>query len=366
MTQSGVDRRTLLKTAGLAAAGAIIAPGRSVRASPTPLARVNVSWERIIRTVVGLRPGRDDGFLVEAARFDSKTVIHNYGHGGRGVTLSWGTADLAVEQAMATGERRYAVVGCGAVGLATARLLQLRGCDVTIYSKDLPPATTSNIALGMWGPVGVSPDAPADYRAKYTRAARYAHRYFQDLVGDYYGVRWVEFYSYIGSRGAAGIRQDPFHDLYTDLQQLGPNEHPFPVPSVLRWMSLQIEPPIYLQALVRDFQLAGGRIVVRDFPDRRSLLGLAEPVIVNCTGLGAKVLFDDAKVVPVKGQLIVLLPQPEVGYMSDVRGDMVSRKDGVLLGGGRLSQPNVWTLEPDEDAKRQSMAQHIEFFGAMK
>jgi len=366
-----MDRRTLLKAAGFAAVGAIVAPSCAARVVRNPalpsqrrLAKVNVSWDRIIRTVVGLRPGREGGFLVQAAHLDAKTVIHNYGHAGRGVTLSWGTAHLAVDEAMKAGQLRYAVIGCGAVGLATARLLQRRGYDVTIYAKNLPPETTSNIALGMWGPVGVNPSAPPDYREKFARAARFAHRYFQDLVGDYYGVRWVEFYSGGSAARVAGLRDDPFRDLYVDLQELGPKDHPFPAASVLRWMSLQIEPPIYLNALMRDFQLAGGRIVVRDFPDLRSLLALSEPVIMNCTGLGARSLVDDQKVFPIKGQLMVLPPQPEIDYMTDIVHDMVSRKDGVLLGG--LSEPNVWTLEPNEEARRRSMAENIEFFGAMK
>jgi glycine/D-amino acid oxidase-like deaminating enzyme len=87
---------------------------------------------------------------------------------------------------------------------------------------------------------------------------------------------------------------------------------------------------------------------------------------MNCTGLGAGALFGDQKVIPIKGQLIVLPPQPEIDYMEDVGGDMVSRKDGVLLGGGRLSQPNAWTLEPDEGARRSAMLRHIEFFSTMK
>src|SRR6186997_555707 len=89
------------------------------------LGRVLVSADRIIRTDVGFRPFRPSGFVVRAETLGDKLLVHNYGHGGAGVTLSWGTADLAVEQVAASGRRGpVAVLGGGVVGLATARLLQ--------------------------------------------------------------------------------------------------------------------------------------------------------------------------------------------------------------------------------------------------
>jgi hypothetical protein len=138
---------------GLAAAGCM-PQARSVNGlvPPRPLVPVDVAADRVIRTVVGLRPFRRTGFLIRADRFDEKTIVHNYGHGGCGVTLSWGSAQLAVEEAVQAGQNRYAVLGCGAVGLATALLLQRRGAEVTIYAKDLPPQTTSNIAGATWYP----------------------------------------------------------------------------------------------------------------------------------------------------------------------------------------------------------------------
>src|SRR5688572_13468195 len=60
-------------------------------------APVKVARNRIIRTVVGLRPYRKEGFVVEAERLGNKLLVHNYGHGGAGVTLSWGTSSLAVD-----------------------------------------------------------------------------------------------------------------------------------------------------------------------------------------------------------------------------------------------------------------------------
>src|SRR5579883_2677279 len=76
---------------------------------------VHVAEDRVIRTIVGLRPYRPSGFVVRAEKLDAKTVIHNYGHGGAGITLSWGTAHLAVEEAAKIDTRTAAVIGCGVI-----------------------------------------------------------------------------------------------------------------------------------------------------------------------------------------------------------------------------------------------------------
>src|SRR5512133_935438 len=124
-----MHRRTFLTTGSSALAGLALTgclprgstqpePGMRRRADLVP---VDVSWDRIIRTTVGLRPHRDSGFVVRAEALDEKTVIHNYGHGGAGYSLSWGTGLLAAELALQHTERRAAVIGCGIVGLTAAR-----------------------------------------------------------------------------------------------------------------------------------------------------------------------------------------------------------------------------------------------------
>ena len=124
------------------------------------------------------------------------------------------------------------------------------------------------------------------------------------------------------------------------------------------------EPPIYLKALTRDFQLVGGKIVARDFSNLDELLNLPEDVIVNCTGLGAKNLFNDEELMPIKGQITILLPQPEVDYMVDVVHHMVPRKDGILLAG--TWEPGIETLEPNPEAIQRVMNSHMEFFEKMR
>ena len=101
---------------------------------------------------------------------------------------------------------------------------------------------------------------------------------------------------------------------------------------------MQIQTPIYLDAVARDFRLAGGRIVVREFSDAEDLLALPEPVIMNCTGLGARALFGDEELGPSKGQITILLPQPEVDYRAF---NMSPRKDGLLLHSGGMNERGV-------------------------
>ena len=82
-----MDRRSLLKTGtmGFLGLGLGVGPGGcatgSGRGSSLSLAPVRVSWDRVIRPTVGLRPHRPSGFVLRAERLDAKTVIHNYGHG---------------------------------------------------------------------------------------------------------------------------------------------------------------------------------------------------------------------------------------------------------------------------------------------
>ena len=54
---------------------------------------LRIKKPRVLRERVGLRPFRKSGVRLEKEKLsDGRTVIHNYGHGGSGLTLSWGCA----------------------------------------------------------------------------------------------------------------------------------------------------------------------------------------------------------------------------------------------------------------------------------
>ena len=338
-----------------------MAPGVPVRLAP-----VHVAEDRVIRVVAGLRPYRAGGFVVRAERFGDKTLVHNYGHGGGGITLSWGTSYLAADLGFAGPERDYAVLGCGAVGLATARLIQERGGRVTIYAKALPPETTSNIAGGQWWPASVfqmDKSTPA-FRDQYVRAARIAYRRYQLMPGGPYGVSWRRNY-YLDVHDAADQVGHALADLAPEARVLKPGEHPFGQSDVLQVDLMQVEPSLYLPQMIRDFELAGGKIVVREFHTPAEVQALPEPVVFNCTGLGAGALFGDPELEPVRGQLVVLLPQPEVTYnLLAGRAYMFPRHDGIVLGG--TFDHGVWTTEPDPAITARILADHKALFARMR
>jgi D-amino-acid oxidase len=65
---------------------------------------LNIERPRVLAERVGLRPFRKSGVRLERERLrDGRTVIHNYGHGGAGFTLSWGCAQEVHEVAVSSG-----------------------------------------------------------------------------------------------------------------------------------------------------------------------------------------------------------------------------------------------------------------------
>ncbi|MGB1840286.1 MAG: FAD-dependent oxidoreductase [Longimicrobiales bacterium] len=380
-----MDRRSILKTGGLGliglGLGGCVSSGRATGVGYSrPVRRlepVRAGWERVIRTTVGLRPYRPSGFVLRRERLGNKLLIHNYGHGGSGMSLSWGTGHLAAEMALVRPERRAAVIGCGVVGLTAARQLQRRGFDVVVYTEHVPPNTTSNMSLASWTPTSGLVDRERrtpEWDQQFRASARIAWSELQLLVGRGYGVSWMEGYSLRSTPPSGeGGDGDPLlpQDLQTASTVYGPGQHPFPTAYAVMRPSMRIEPSIYLDRLVSDVRDAGAGIVIRRFESRRDLATLPEPIVLNCTGLGSRALLGDEELTPLKGQLTLLMPQEGVDYStfgaaSPMAGGFVHmspRSDGIALGG--TSVEGDWSLDPDPEAMRRIVDAHIDLFSRM-
>jgi len=316
--------------------------------------------------------------MLRAEPLDAKTLIHNYGHGGAGMSLSWGTGQMAADLALSHSGRRAAVLGCGVVGLTSARQLQRRGFDVTIYAAAVPPDTTSNMSVAAFTPVSglvQFDERTAAWDSQFGQAVRIAYRQLQLLVGPKYGVRWIDNYSPT-DEDADGVTNPLLPDeVRTGSVRLQPGEHPFPTRYAIHQRQLRIEPSIYLEALMQDVVAFGGRIRIRRFDTLADVMSLDEPVIVNCTGLGARALVGDERLLPLKGQLVVLVPQDEVTYSTNGGWQVpaaeagsflhtMPRQDGIVLGG--TSEPDVWTLDVNEEERRRVVNAHMRLFAGLR
>jgi glycine/D-amino acid oxidase-like deaminating enzyme len=336
-----------------AGAVALAAPALALDfAAPRPPAAIRAGVDRIVDIAVGIRPFRARGPRIEAERLHGRTVVHHYGHGGSGWSLSWGSAQRALELVRTAGARpgqRIAVIGCGAIGLTTARTAQQAGFRVRIYAKDRPPLVHSSAATGLWTPdsrIASAEHAGEAWANGWEAMARASFKAHQGFLGLPSGpVEWHDGYA-LSDDGfdtpLPGLVGEPDYpdlapriaDLRPQGQALAPGEHPFRTPQARRFTQLVFNVRAYQRQLLDDFARDGGELVQREFRQPREFARLPEHVVVNCTGDGARKLLGDTSLTPVRGQTARLIPQPEVDYALMYRGHnlvVVPRRDGLLV-----------------------------------
>jgi glycine/D-amino acid oxidase-like deaminating enzyme len=354
-------------------------------AEPQPLAPIRATPDRIVALSVCTRPFRAQGPRIEVERIGRKQVVHNYGHGGSGWSLSWGSAELAVGLAQAAGARdELAVIGCGAIGLTTALVAQRAGLRVRIYAKERPPEVRSFFATGVWSPdsrICTAEHATPEFKKRWEQMARTSFRRYQTLLGlpgdpiewrDGFVLSEVPFDQPAGG-GVEDhepryphLERELLDDLSPNSKILASGEHPFPVPYVARYTQMTYNISAYARMLMDDFLQAGGELHTREFESPRQFADLREKVIVNATGYGARALLGDESIVPVRGQTARLIPQPEVNYGLYWRGhnlNVVPRRDGILVQAQSPDDFGNADTTPDRAASEAAIAQLARLFG---
>jgi len=310
---------------------------------------VRAQVDRIFRVTVCLRPFRAAGPRIEVEKVGDKSVVHNYGHGGSGWSLSWGSSSIAIEKALEMGEKEVAVIGCGALGLTSATLLQRAGKKVTIYAKERPPEVRSARATGSWTPdsrIALTNSVSPDFPALWEKMCRYSFHTYESYLGMAGNpVEWTDRYSLSDvppSEMEAKRRnddplgfahyQDRVRDLTPHPQDIPAGEHPFPTRYATRTSSLMFNIADYSRQLVNDFLVEGGKIEKVEFNTPSELKRLPQKVIINATGYGARALWQDESIVPVRGQIAWLIPQPEINYGVLYKNVyMLGRRDGIVI-----------------------------------
>jgi D-amino-acid oxidase len=379
---SGMNRRDFLQGSGsvaglgvLGLAGCARKPVVAAGAPPLPfydamppLAPIRAHEDRIFRITVCLRPFRAEGPRLDVEWVGDKQVVHNYGHGGSGWSLSWGSSTIAARKAMealaaASGAKEVAVIGCGALGLTSATLLQRAGVKVTIYAKERAPETRSSRATGSWTPdsrVALTASAAPGFAALWEEMARTSFAMYQSYLGVAGNpIEWTDRYmlSDITAEQAQAMRHqsDPIgfaryesrlHDITPRPVEMPPGTHPFPTKYVRRTSSMTFNVAGYSRQLMTDFLIAGGKIEAMEFHAPSELGTLPQSVIINCTGYGARALWKDESITPVRGQIAWLIPQEDAHYgLGFGTLNVLARRDGIVIQSSEQGEASGWKDE---------------------
>ena len=376
-------RRRLLTGAGAALLlGALEGCGagllRTRDTAPAPrlqLPRLRAATDRITRITVCTRPFRAEGPRLDVEQIGDKTIVHNYGHGGSGWSLSWGSSGIAVQKAMASGARDIAVIGCGALGLTSALLLQRAGAEVTIYAKDLPPNVRSSLATGVWTPdsrICLEEHATPAFKRTWEGMARNSFQAYQNLLGlagdpvefiDTYNVRDTAELNRTARVPADG--RAPFADLQKELlddlsphsDDYAPGSHQFGARYLRRNSLMMFNLSAYTRMLISDFLANRGRIEIAEFHTPADFASLRQATLINATGYGARALFNDQSVIPVRGQVARAIPQPDIHYGLFYHGvGFIPRRDGLVF--QVLGENDYYGFNDDTTVADRAEAEH--------
>ena len=236
-------------------------------------------------------------------------------------------------------EKSVLVIGGGVNGLSTGICFLEDGWDVTIYSEEFSPNTTSDVAAALWYPFLSAPVEKTNV----------------------WGSRTYDILKLLATEKGAGIdmtqtfeyfrssQPDPVWKSTVDNFERITEDLPSDYVECFSFMTQVIEMPLYLEWLMNRYNLLGGKLEkrrVNDFSEVPEKFQL----VVNCTGLSSGELCNDPEVYPVRGQIIRIKPklnQMHLDQQIPTLSYIVPRSNDMILGG--VAQEGNWSLEPTEE-----------------
>lgn len=312
--------------------------------------------ENIIGTNVGIRPFRKTGVRIESEWLNEKLIVHNYGYGGSGMTLSFGGA-LEVLEILGhhqISSKRVAILGGGVVGMALAYDLLLQGYEVHIYAEDWSPNLTSNVAAGIWSPLTYPNDLSSEKKQLHLRMLKNSEARFLKSLGDnpeFMGVRLITSYTFRSEQARPSPKTTQGEEIIAHFDN-------GVVKKGRRVYELGIDGKVFMDDLYKKVKEKGAILKQVHFETTNDLLNLEENIIVNCTSMGSIQLFKDEEFFPIRGQLVYYAPQKEMDYLyahaldndpKDSKMFFVSiypRSDSLILGGVYEPNQTESTIDP--------------------
>lgn len=286
-----------------------------------------ISESHVKEKIICVRAHRERIFQVSTQILDDKVIFHNYGQGGAGWTFLFGCVneslrqfDEHMENNPSLHNKPICVVGAGCYGLLTTIMLKRKKYDVHIVAQETADIA-SNKAAGFFFPrhrksstpqeIKTFQDFGMDSYATYQQIMHGAHPFITHgpkLLPAYYGLDIDPgFAQYI----ARGVMQPP--------EKVTINFGNDKIYNAMEYKTLFINSAAIMQELHRNITELGITITKKEID---TFNDIDEKIIFNCSGLGAKKLTDDKRMVPVQGHLITLKDQPpldQLQYMVNVK-----------------------------------------------
>lgn len=313
----------------------------------------DLSRENLLEVKAGVRPCRKMGFRIEAEPLEDKLLIHNYGYGGSGLTLCFGGAKEVIDVLTAhhLPTKTVAVLGAGVAGLATAYDLLQEGYEVHLYADQWIPNLTSNVAAGIWTPLDLPEEASESQHLLNQRVYEVSEARFLQNTGEspeFAGIHFLMRYKFsTATPGAIGMsfgEEEVVVHFDNGISKNGTRRN-----------LLSIDGKLFMEDLYAKVQSKGAKLIERHFETRQDLLDLEEKVIINCTSLGSRALFDDEEFVPARGQIAYFKPQLGIDYIlaqnvpdsTNAWVNIYPWSDRILIGGIREDGEDEAVVDPD-------------------
>ena len=292
-----------------------------------------ISPDHIKEKITCIRAHRERIFQVFTQNFENKWIFHNYGQGGAGWTFLFGCVNESIRQFesrlnnLTLRNKAICVIGAGCYGLLTAVSLAHKGYDVRVVAKNLENISSYK-AAGFFFPrprKSSTPQEIAIFRSmglesyiSYQKIIDQAHPFINigpKILPAYYGLDIDPGFSPCIADGLINCPEKVTIDF-------GNNK----VYEAMEYKTIFINSNIIMEELQRNIIELGITINKREI---NSFKEIDEPIIFNCTGLGAKNLAEDKRIVPVQGHLITLKNQPNIEdlqYMINFKVNTVNSK----------------------------------------
>jgi D-amino-acid oxidase len=231
------------------------------------------------------------------------------------------------------------VVGAGVIGLTSAVVFQRAGHRVQVVAAKPGLESTSGAAGAIWLPVRITPGG------REFEWAMHSYRVLRDIAREHpeAGVDDLVACEVVEERERPWWADAVDGLEFIDARPIYPRAD-----TAWTFTAPRVEPAIYLPWLERQLQRS---IAYREVADFDSVEG---DLVLNCTGLGARRLCNDAELTGVLGQTVIVSPGTirRNTFIGDERDQSaifysIPRRAEVVLGGCRTEVPGDEVPAPD-------------------